>query len=113
MLAELVPHESADERGASLTFNLQHLRIDARAQALVMLLRHSLRNGSIEPLEAEGLSLTLVSRAVGPRTARASRAPPTHAGGWWTASRCCWPAICRGAGRWPRSPRKSAARRCI
>jgi AraC-like DNA-binding protein len=55
-------------------FNLQHLRIDARAQALVMLLRHSLENDSIETLEAEALSLTLVSRAVGPRTARASGA---------------------------------------
>jgi len=53
------------------TFNVQHLRIDARAQALVMLLKHSLRNGSIEPLEAEGLSLTLISRSLGPRTARA------------------------------------------
>ena len=43
-----------------------------------MLLKHSLRNGSIEPLEAEGLSLTLVSRALGPRTSRPrapSRAP--------------------------------------
>ncbi|HKU91611.1 MAG TPA: AraC family transcriptional regulator [Steroidobacteraceae bacterium] len=70
MLAELVP-KSLLNPGDPLTFNLQHLRIDARAQALVMLLNHSLRNGSIETLEAEGLSLTLLSRAVGPRTARA------------------------------------------
>lgn len=68
-LAELVPHSLADV-GASVTFRRQHLRIDARAQALVMLLNHSLRAGSIESLEAEGLSLTLISRAVGPRTAR-------------------------------------------
>jgi AraC family transcriptional regulator len=74
MLAELVPQAL---RGSAGPFKLQHLRIDARAQALVMLLKHSLRNGSIETLEAEGLSLTLISRAVGPRTTRASGA--THA----------------------------------
>ena len=68
-LAELVPATLADVR-ESVTFRRQHLRIDARAQALVMLLNHSLRAGSIEPLEAEGLSLTLISRAIGPRTAR-------------------------------------------
>jgi AraC family transcriptional regulator len=73
MLAELVPKNLLNP-GEPLTFNLQHMRIDARAQALVMLLNHSLRNGSIEPLEAEGLSLTLISRAVGPRTARAAGA---------------------------------------
>ena len=73
MLAELVPKNLLNP-GEPLGFNLQHMRIDARAQALVMLLNHSLRNGSIEALEAEGLSLTLISRAVGPRTARASGA---------------------------------------
>ena len=55
------------------TFKQQHLRIDARAQALVMLLKHSLQNGIIEPLEAEGLALTLVSRAIGPRTSHERR----------------------------------------
>jgi len=70
MIAELAPR-SLLATLATPTFNLQHLRIDARAQALVMLLKHSLRNGSIEPLEAEGLSLTLISRSLGPRTARA------------------------------------------
>jgi AraC-like DNA-binding protein len=73
MLPELVPQALLNP-GEPLTFNLQHMRIDARAQALVMLLNHSLRNGSIEALEAEGLSLTLISRAVGPRTARAAGA---------------------------------------
>ncbi len=68
-LAELVPRNLADV-GDSVRFRRQHLRIDARAQALVMLLNHSLRTGSIEALEAEGLSLTLISRAIGPRTAR-------------------------------------------
>ena len=70
-LEELVPR-SLRGSTAHFIFNQQHLRIDARAQALVMLLKHSLRNGSIEALEAEGLSLTLVSRAAGPRTTRAS-----------------------------------------
>lgn len=68
-LRELAPKHLVSD-GERFTFNQQHLRIDARAQALVMLLRHSLRNGSIERLEAEGLSLTLMSRAIGPRTAR-------------------------------------------
>jgi len=72
-LAELVPASLADV-GESVSFRQQHLRIDARAQALVMLLNHSLRAGSIESLEAEGLSLTLVSRAIGPRTTREPRA---------------------------------------
>jgi AraC-like DNA-binding protein len=73
IVAELVP-KTLLNLGEPLTFNLQHLRIDARAQALVMLLNHSLRKGSIETLEAEGLSLTLISRAVGPRTTRAPQA---------------------------------------
>jgi AraC family transcriptional regulator len=68
-LAELAPKGLLNE-GSPLTFRQQHLRIDARAQALVMLLKHSLQNGSIEELEAEALSLTLVSRAIGPRTSR-------------------------------------------
>jgi len=69
-LRELAPKHLVCE-SAGFAFNQQHLRIDARAQALVMLLKHSLQNGSIEPLEAEGLSLTLVSRTLGPRTSRA------------------------------------------
>ena len=73
-LAELVPKELVCESAGALTFNSQHLRIDERAQALVMLLKHTLTNGAIEDLEAEGLSLTLVSRAIGPRTAREPRA---------------------------------------
>jgi AraC family transcriptional regulator len=77
LLAELMP-ESLRAPGSVLAFNQQHLRIDARAQALVMLLKHSLRQGAIEPLEAEGLALTLVSRAIGPRTARASGATPAR-----------------------------------
>ena len=70
MIAELAPRNLLATLETP-NFKMQHLRIDARAQALVMLLKHSLRNGSIEPLEAEGLSLTLISRSLGPRTARA------------------------------------------
>ena len=69
-LRELAPGHLASEDAGQFVFNPQHLRIDARAQALVMLLKHSLTHGTIEPLEAEALSLTLVSRAIGPRTAR-------------------------------------------
>ena len=68
-LRELAPRSLVCE-GATFAFNPQSLRVDARTQALVMLLRHSLKKGSIEPLEAEGLSLTLVARALGPRTTR-------------------------------------------
>lgn len=44
--------------------------IDARAQALVALLRHSLIQGSATVLEGESLALTLVRRAFGERTSR-------------------------------------------
>jgi AraC family transcriptional regulator len=54
--------------GATLAFRPQRLRIDPRAQALVALLRHSLLRDIAEPLEAESLALTLVQRALGPRT---------------------------------------------
>jgi AraC family transcriptional regulator len=76
VLRELAPAPLLKRRGA-LGFRLQHLGIDSRAQALVAVLRHSLSNGSAEPLEAESLVLTLVSRSLGPRTTRepgASRA---------------------------------------
>jgi len=49
-------------------FRGQRLRIDARAQVLVALLRHSLREDIAQPLEAESLALTLIRRALGPRT---------------------------------------------
>jgi AraC family transcriptional regulator len=73
ILREIAPKALTAETSV-FAFNQQHLRIDARAQALVMLLRHSLRHGTIEPLEAEGLALTLVSRTIGPRTSRSSGA---------------------------------------
>jgi AraC family transcriptional regulator len=54
--------------GTLLAFRPQRSRIDPRTQALVALLRHGLRQGTAQPLEAESLVLTLVQRALGPRT---------------------------------------------
>lgn len=71
MLREIAPpavlHDSQP-----LTFRLDRLRIDARAQALVAMLRHSLREKIADPLEAESLALVLVQRALGPRTSHAA-----------------------------------------
>jgi len=70
VLRELAP--GALLRGGPIpVFQRHRLRIDARAQALVALLRHSLRQGIAEPLEAESLALTLARRALGMRTAHA------------------------------------------
>jgi len=76
LLRELAPRSLLNEHGP-LGFRRQHQRIDPRAQALVALLRQSLESGNIEPLEAEGLLLTLVCRSLGPRTSHEPRA--THA----------------------------------
>ena len=67
-LRELSPDNSLNN-GSILTFRRQRSRIDARTQALVALLRHSLRENIADALEAESLALTLVQRALGPRTA--------------------------------------------
>jgi AraC-like DNA-binding protein len=60
--------------GPRLAFRPHRLRIDARTQVMVALLRHSLREKSVEPLEAESLALTLLQRALGPRTTHAAGA---------------------------------------
>jgi len=73
LLRELVPRDIL-RHAHSLGFRLQRLRIDPRAQMLVALLRHSLRENVAEPLEAESLALTLVQRALGPRTAHTAGA---------------------------------------
>jgi AraC family transcriptional regulator len=72
-LHELSP-PSLLQDGAMVAFRKQRLRIDARTQVLVALLRHSLREKIAEPLEAESLALTLVQRALGPRTTHAAGA---------------------------------------
>lgn len=71
LLRELAPAALLQRRDEP-TFRDQSLRIDERAQVLVALLRHSLRCGAIEPLEAESLALTLVCRSLGPRTTHAA-----------------------------------------
>jgi AraC family transcriptional regulator len=73
LLRELAPPTFLRD-GATLAFQRQRLRIDARAQALVALLRHGLRQDIAEPLEAESLALTLVRRALGLRTTHAAGA---------------------------------------
>ncbi len=75
LLAELAPRSLLRD-GAVLAFLQQRLRIDPRAQALVALLRHSLKSGVAEPLEAESLALTLVRRSLGPRTTHSAGASP-------------------------------------
>jgi AraC family transcriptional regulator len=76
LMRELVPASLLIKSG-TLGFQRQSQRIDPRAQALVALLRHGLENNAIEPLEAEGLLLTLVCRSLGPRTSHEPGA--THA----------------------------------
>jgi len=73
LLRELAPATFLRD-SATLAFRRQRLRIDARAQALAALLRHSLRRNFAEPLEAESLALTLVQRALGARTTHAAGA---------------------------------------
>jgi len=78
LLRELVPKELVRQgcggEPAKLAFHEQRMRIDARAQALVALLRHGLQREVIETLEAEVLALTLVKRALGERTSHVARA---------------------------------------
>lgn len=73
MLREIAPPQALHD-DEPLRFRLQRLRIDPRAQVLVALLRHSLREGIADPLEGESLALTLVQRSLGPRTAHAAGA---------------------------------------
>jgi AraC-like DNA-binding protein len=70
VLRELAPASLLNGREA-IGFRHQHRGIDPRAQALVAVLRDSLNNGTVEPLEAESLALTLVCRSLGPRTGHA------------------------------------------
>jgi len=72
-LRELAPRAFLRD-DAALAFRQQRLRIDPRAQALVALLRHSLRQNIAEPLEAESLALTLAQRALTARTTHAAGA---------------------------------------
>lgn len=73
LLLELAPSALLHDRPRA-AFRPHRLRVDARTQALVALLRHSLRQNAAEPLEAETLAFTLVQRSVGPSTTRAAGA---------------------------------------
>ncbi|WP_309085648.1 AraC family transcriptional regulator [Chelativorans sp.] len=72
LLRELAPKGLL--RDDATAFQQARLRIDARAQVLVALLRHGLHQATAELLEAESLALTLVQRALGPRTSHAAGA---------------------------------------
>lgn len=67
LLRELAPKRHFRE-GGEMMFRQPRLRIDARAQALVAILRYSLRRKVAETLEAETLIVTLVRRTLGERT---------------------------------------------
>jgi len=71
LLREVAPPALLRSRDP-LRFREQRLRIDPRAQVLVALLRHALHEGIAEPLEGESLALTLVHRALAPRTTHAA-----------------------------------------
>jgi AraC family transcriptional regulator len=70
-LLELTPAEYLHGKGRA-TFNRSRLRIDARTQALLASLRHSLGRGEIETLEAETQTLAVVRRALGERFSHAA-----------------------------------------
>jgi AraC-like DNA-binding protein len=71
LLREIAPAGLLRERDP-VRFREPRLRIDPRAQVLVALLRHALHEGIAEPLEGESLALTLVHRALAPRTTHAA-----------------------------------------
>ena len=77
VLRELAPKERLLD-GEPLRFRIQNSRLDTRAQALAALLRHSLKTGVIEQLEAESLALTLIQRTLGRRTSREATGSPGH-----------------------------------
>ena len=71
LLREIAPPALLRSRDP-VRFREPRLRIDPRAQVLVALLRHALHEGIAEPLEGESLALTLVHRALAPRTTHAA-----------------------------------------
>lgn len=72
LLCEVAPAALLRSRDP-LRFCEPRLRIDSRAQVLVALLRHVLREGIAEALEGESLALTLIHRALAPRTTHAAQ----------------------------------------
>lgn len=71
MLRELSPPALLDD-APDARFRTHRLRVDPQTQARVALLRHALREGAAEPLEAESLALALAGRALGARAVAAA-----------------------------------------
>jgi hypothetical protein len=109
LLAELAPKEHLRD-GPRVAFRLQRLRIDARAQALVAMLRYSLSRKVAETLEGETLTLTLLRHWASAPRMRRGRARVARNSSIAPSSFCF--QIWRDAGPWPRSLPKWAARRC-
>lgn len=76
---ELAPTDHL-RAGSRAAFNRSTLPLDAHTQTLAALLRHGLRNGVIETLQAETLTLALMRLALGQRTSRSSRVDGSGAG---------------------------------
>lgn len=73
ILRELVPKQEL-RSGPVVAFRRQRRRVDARAQAMMAMVRHSLTRGAADPLEGETLVLTLIRRSLGERTSHAATA---------------------------------------
>ncbi|HEY1969811.1 MAG TPA: AraC family transcriptional regulator [Pseudonocardia sp.] len=67
-LAELAPAHYRHPSGKA-ALNLSHLRVDVGAQSSATQLRQRLRRGTVDTLEAEILTIELIRRALGRRTA--------------------------------------------
>lgn len=72
VLRELAPRALLRDAGKP-AFRPLRLRIDARAQALMAVLRHARLGSMADTLEAECLALTLVRRSLAPRAAHGTR----------------------------------------
>jgi AraC-like DNA-binding protein len=73
LLSEVAPKSLLREETRPM-FLRQRMRIDPRAQALVAMLRHSLREGVAQPLEGEDVALTLLHRAIGSKSSQVAGA---------------------------------------
>lgn len=71
ILLEIIPQELRHPQG-SASFNRPGLRVDPRTQTLAAQLRHRLQRATIDDLEAESLTLELITQALGPGPAHTS-----------------------------------------
>jgi AraC-like DNA-binding protein len=70
VLLELAPEQHLLTKGRA-AFNRSRLRVDTHTQALAARLRHGLRRGVMDAIEAESLTLALIRRTFGERTSHA------------------------------------------